>query len=143
MIRSKWGIFGALVVLVSMFAIMPSTSAAQENSICVIKFYDVNRNGILDNGDFPLANWPVMVKGISLPITYIKRSEVTAKDGGACFKGLPDGAYFAGEERVPTGWVATTPPGSVVRLPGNSDPVLVYVGNRMILGRPPPPDDLD
>ncbi len=139
MIRSKWGIFGALVVLVSMFAIMPSTSAAQENSICVIKFYDVNKNGIFDYPDFPLTNWPVIVKGISPDVKYIKQTEVTDYNGEACFKGLPDGAYFAGEERVPTGWVATTRPGSFVTLPGNSDPVIVFVGNRMILGTPSPP----
>ncbi len=137
--RSKCGIFGALVVLLSVLGFMPSITAAQENTICVIKFYDVNSNGILDNSDYPLANWSVFVKGVSPAVRYVKQYDITAANGTACFSGLANGTYWAGEERVPRGWVSTTRPISIVTIPGNTDPVIVFVGNKYIFNpfRPP------
>ncbi len=139
--KSKCGIFGMLLVLLSMLTLIPGTSAREGNTICVIKFYDINSNGIYDNSDFPLANWSVFVKGVSPAVRYVKQYDITGADGIACFSGLANGTYWAGEERLPRGWIVTTRPISIVTLPGNSDPAIVYVGNKVLFGPIPTPPE--
>ncbi len=132
--KSKYGIFGVLMVFLSILAVTPSVSAgANYGTICVHKFYDINGDGVYNNGDFPIANWTVYVKGISPGITYLKETGLTDINGVKCFYGLPYGTYYAGEEKIPIGWKATTAPYYTVKinLLITND---VYIGNEYILG---------
>ncbi len=146
--KSKYGIFGVLMVFLSILAVTPSVSAGDDNynygTICVHKFYDTNGDGVFNNGDFPIANWTVYVKGISPGITYLKETGQTDINGVKCFYDLPNGTYYAGEEKVPIGWKATTAPYYTVKInfiplefiPTTNFPTTndVFIGNKYIFG---------
>ncbi len=136
--KSKYGIFGVLMVFLSILAVAPNAIATEDNygTICVHKFYDTNGDGVFNNGDFPIANWTVYVKGISPGITYLKETGQTDINGVKCFYGLPYGTYYAGEEKVPVGWKATTAPYYTVKITGGITNN-VYIGNKLIMGNPP------
>ncbi len=131
--RGKFGIYGALLVLVSVLALMPATSAGDGGStICVVKFYDNNSDGVFNvsQGDYLLANWTVFVRGITPSTGFIKHTSLTDEDGTDCFEDLPIGTYYAGEEKVPIGWKATTKPFYTVKV-NDSETQFVYIGDKL------------
>ncbi|NLX47252.1 MAG: hypothetical protein GXY70_03675, partial [Euryarchaeota archaeon] len=72
--------------------------------ICVYKYEDLNGNGVLDDGEPPVAN-------VTITFTQgdaIVGCGVTDENGTICFNGLVLGEYTV-IETVPEGWYATTP----------------------------------
>ncbi len=86
------------------------------------KYVDVNGNGILDEGDTPLAGWTIY---LSITTGVIETPEgamsaimlldmtLTDANGYYCFCGLGPGIYVVSEE-AKTGWIATNDPSETV-----------------------------
>ena len=70
------------------------------SSICAVKFYDANVNGVNDDNIF-VPGWQINLGGAATT------SALTGSDGRACFPGLYAGDYTV-SENVPGGWIATT-----------------------------------
>jgi hypothetical protein len=70
------------------------------SSICAVKFYDANLNGVNDDGQI-VEGWEFTLSGASIG------TATTGSDGKACFTGLLPGDYTV-TEMPPEGWVATT-----------------------------------
>ncbi|MHB9002620.1 MAG: SdrD B-like domain-containing protein [Coriobacteriia bacterium] len=95
---------------------------AELGSITVIKFNDLNGNGVRDDGE-PL------LPGIDFSATMGETvlTDTTDAQGEAQFMDLADGTYVI-DETLPAGWVATTElPLEVIIL--NGQDATVYVGN--------------
>ena len=85
--------------------------------ICGYKYEDMNGNGILDEGDVPIAGWEMYLSGTATAMT------TTDVDGFFCFDGLMYGEYTVTEEsRV--GWVATSPTSHTVTILSGDEPCL-------------------
>ncbi|MBA4251862.1 MAG: hypothetical protein C0425_08355 [Chlorobiaceae bacterium] len=73
-------------------------------SICGIKFNDINGNGVLDDGETGLPNWPItLVLSGSAAMTT-----VTDARGNYCFTKLKPGSYTVSEVNQ-SGWIQTAP----------------------------------
>lgn len=72
------------------------------NSICGIKFNDINGNGIQEDGEFGLANWTINLSGAS------NLSTQTDAKGNFCFDNLKAGRYIVSES-YRDGWTQTAP----------------------------------
>lgn len=75
----------------------------------VAKFYDVNANGVWDEGEQPIEGWKVQVTGTNVRGEIVDIVKYTNEYGIAKICGLLPGDFKV-EEIMPTGnWVATTP----------------------------------
>ena len=77
-------------------------------AICITKFYDVNLNGINDEG-IPLENVQFTLSGNSNAVQY------TGSDGKTTFTGLTAGNYTVTETLLPD-WAPTTPATQTITL---------------------------
>jgi hypothetical protein len=101
----------------------PSSGVAE---LCVVKFEDLNGDGVPDAGEPGLAGWSFVVS--PAPLGLGTNVVTTLKDGGICFAVSAPGTYTIAELGQP-GWTPTTLSTQVVTVvPGQ--PVQVIFGNQ-------------
>jgi hypothetical protein len=101
----------------------PSSGVAE---LCVVKFEDLNGDGVRDAGEPGLAGWSFVVS--PAPLGLGTNVVTTLKDGGICFAVSAPGTYTIAELGQP-GWTPTTLSTQVVTVvPGQ--PVQVIFGNQ-------------
>jgi hypothetical protein len=101
--------------------------------VCVLKFHDLNQNGVQDAGEPGLAGWSFVVS--PPPLGLGTNVVTTLSGGGVCFGVSAPGTYTITELGQP-GWTPTTPTTQTVTVqPGQA--VNVVFGNRLPCVRPP------
>ncbi|UCE91290.1 MAG: hypothetical protein JSV90_07725 [Methanobacteriota archaeon] len=98
--------------------------------ICGYKYEDMNGNGVLDEGDVPIAGWEMYLTGAASGMTS------TNEDGYFCFDGLTYGVYTVTEESR-SGWAATTPTSHTVTILSGTEvclPVFLNVEYSIVWG---------
>jgi len=75
-------------------------------TICGKKFNDLNRNGVQDAGEPPLAGWTIQLS--YPPNGPVYATTVTNAQGEYCFTAIPCGEWKVSEAHQP-GWVQTFP----------------------------------
>jgi hypothetical protein len=93
-----------------------------EAEICVVKYHDMDGDGIKDPNEPLLGGWSIIVGNI--------HTIITSSNGPVCVKVKAPGSYFV-QEVVQSGWTPTDPPNgqvNVVVSPG--DKVKLYFGNK-------------
>lgn len=95
-------------------------------TLTVLKFEDVNGDGVRQAGEALLPGWAFTLTGPGDALTA--RTEMTGVDGSALFDGLEPGTYSL-DEVVQAGWSATTAlPKSITLISGQD--AIVEVGNQ-------------
>src|SRR6266516_7005246 len=86
-----WRILVALVLFAAGAAAMPTSAAAGTGTVSGAVFYDLNRNGVQDGGEAPLASQGIYL----LDATGQSQLAFTASDasGHYSFSGIADGNY--------------------------------------------------
>ena len=79
----------------------------QPNSLIVHVFNDLNKNGLLDEGEPDLSGWTVMIYSDETCTTQVGSSGVTDAYGRYVFTNLNTGTYYASEV-IQAGWTNTT-----------------------------------
>ncbi len=102
--------------------------------LCVIKFNDLNANGVQDTGEAGLPNWSFTVTGLGGVATTL----VTSQGGRVCFS-LPAGTY-AVTETPQAGWTATTATTQSVTITAGQATIVSF-GNREKPSKPCVLDD--
>ena len=78
-------------------------TTVQPNSLSGLVFADLNRNGILDNIDYPITNVTITLTGVDDQGTMITMVEQTLTNGTYGFTNLPPGTYTIAESQ-PSGY---------------------------------------
>jgi hypothetical protein len=107
---------------------------AQPGSICGIKYYDINRNGVRDErgeGEPVLPGWTISISG------PVNTTVITNAQGDYCFTGLPAGTYTIAEV-LQSNWQQTAPtPGNyTVTLAAGEELSGMNFGNWRVPGFP-------
>ncbi|WP_376789530.1 LamG-like jellyroll fold domain-containing protein [Thermoflexus sp.] len=98
--------------------------------ICVLKFHDLNKNGVRDPGEPLLSGWTFVVNGIQVS---------TNREGRACVEVRAPATYTV-KEVLPPGWTPISPPGgstTVTVSPGQT--VTLPFANYQEASPTPPP----
>jgi protocatechuate 3,4-dioxygenase beta subunit len=79
--------------------------------LILIKYYDWDMDGQLDEGEVGLPNWVIWLNGTLVGGGYLNMTRLTDSNGEVRFDGLPAGTYIVSErlEYAPPGWQPTTP----------------------------------
>ncbi len=74
------------------------------------KFKDINVNGLWEKSEPGLDNWTIRLSGKDSCVTstVINRIDVTDARGYYEFRDVPFGTYVI-SEKIPNGWIPTTP----------------------------------
>lgn len=95
-------------------------------TVNVVKFYDKDRDGVMDDGEMPLSGWDINLLS-SGGVYQWDVTKTTGADGKVVFGKLPGGS-FGVSETLKDGWVTSTDqPVAVSLAPGQS--TTVYIGN--------------
>ena len=109
-----------------------ATNLHGPDDLQIVKFNDVNANGVFDPDEPLLEGWTYQVSGVAPTFDV-----TTDADGVANLGALDDGAYTVTELSQPTGWTATTP---TTQVGTASDEVtgVLYFGSTFVAPDLPP-----
>jgi uncharacterized repeat protein (TIGR01451 family) len=121
---SSGGVVGSGGSVSSGGSVFVCSQFPQFGNLCILKFSDLNGNGVQDSNEVALSNWTVTVKDTSGNVV----DTVITQDTAVCVQVPAPGTYVVSEV-VQTGWTPTTPnPQTVTVQPGQT--VNVAFGNQ-------------
>jgi hypothetical protein len=102
-----------------------------QGQICIVKFYDLNHDGIRDNGEPPLSGWTFNVTDQNNNLVGAILTNHQGADIPPACRLVPAPFTYTVTEQVLPFWISTTPnPRTVTVLPGQT--VNLSFGNRPV-----------